>query len=79
MRRFLIPAFFVVDGDDNFTEKEAEDRVIKIQRAANRMKLDKDGSPWGVLLLDEARRNKVISMGLDADGFPERDVGGTFE
>ena len=60
MKRFLIPAFFVVDGDDNLTEHEAEKRVALMQVKAN-----EEGrmlSLGSYLMLDEQLPNKEVPI-----------------
>ena len=59
MKRFLIPAFFVVDGEDTMTEREAEGRVALMQNKAN-----EEGrmlSLGSYLMLDEILPNKEVA------------------
>ena len=68
MKRFLIPAFFVVDGDDNLTEQEAERRVVLMQTKANeegRMLL-----LGSYLMLDEELPTREVQIHPDETELP---------
>jgi hypothetical protein len=58
VKRFLIPAFFVVDGDDDLTEQEAERRVAWIQAKAN--EASRMLFLGSYLMLDENLPNKEV-------------------
>ncbi len=68
MKRYLIPAFFVVDGEDNLTEQEAEKRVVLMQAKAN-----EEGrmlSLASYLMLDETLPNKQIEINPEETELP---------